>query len=38
MAGYIIVQVDVKDTEAYKTYIPQVPPTIEQFGGEFVVR
>ncbi len=28
MAGYIIVQVNVEDPEAYKTYVPQVPPTL----------
>ncbi len=38
MAGYIIVQVNVEDPEAYKTYVPQVPPTLEAYGGEFVVR
>jgi uncharacterized protein (DUF1330 family) len=38
MAAYIIVQVDVKDPETYDAYRKQVLPTIEAFGGEFVVR
>jgi uncharacterized protein (DUF1330 family) len=38
MAAYIIVQVDVTDPEIYETYRQQVPPTLEMFGGEFIVR
>lgn len=38
MAAYIIVQVEVTDADAYETYKTQVPPTLEAFGGEFVVR
>jgi len=38
MAGYVIVQVDVHDAEKFEQYRPQVPPTLEQYGGEYVVR
>ncbi len=38
MAAYIIVQVEVQDPETYDAYRKQVLPTIEAFGGEFVVR
>ncbi len=38
MPAYIIVQVEVTDPEAYKTYAAQVLPILEQYGGEFVVR
>ena len=38
MPAYIIVQVEVTDPEAYKTYAAQVPPILEKYGGEFVVR
>jgi uncharacterized protein (DUF1330 family) len=38
MPGYVIVSVDVLDPEAYRTYQQQVPPTIQQFGGRFIVR
>ncbi|MCP4327679.1 MAG: DUF1330 domain-containing protein [Alphaproteobacteria bacterium] len=38
MAGYIIVQVDIKDPETYDTYRKQVLPTIEAHGGQFLAR
>lgn len=37
-AGYVIAQINVTDPEAYQGYIPMVQPTIERFGGEFLVR
>jgi len=38
MAGYVIVDVDVHDAEAYGEYRRLVAPTIEKYGGRFVVR
>ena len=38
MAAYVIVQVEVTDPDAYEVYKGQVPPTLDAFGGEFVVR
>lgn len=38
MAAFIIVQVDVTDPETFETYRAQVPPTLEAYGGEYVVR
>ena len=38
MAGYVIADVDVHDTEAYDEYRKLVAPTIEKYGGRFVVR
>ena len=38
MPAFIIVQVDVTDPEAFATYRDQVPPTLESFGGEYMVR
>lgn len=38
MAGYIIAQIDVTDPDKFKDYSSKVSPTIEAFGGEFVVR
>ena len=38
MAGYIIADVDVHDAEAYGEYRKLVAPTIEKYGGKFVVR
>ncbi len=38
MAAYIIVQIDITDPEAFDVYRAQVPPTLELFGGEYIVR
>jgi uncharacterized protein (DUF1330 family) len=38
MAGYVIAQIKVNDPEAYEEYKKQVGPTIEKFGGKFVIR
>jgi uncharacterized protein (DUF1330 family) len=38
MAAYVIVQVDIKDPVRYADYRTMVPPTLEKFGGRFVVR
>ena len=38
MPAFIIVQVDVTDPEAFATYRNQVPPTLEPFGSEYMVR
>ena len=38
MPGYIIVDVEVTDPDRYKRYVAQVPPTIEAYGGRFLVR
>lgn len=36
--GYVIAQITVTDPEVYPSYVAQVQPTIEHFGGEFLVR
>lgn len=36
--GYVIAQINVTDPDRYKTYVGQVLPTIEMFGGAFLVR
>ena len=36
--GYVIAQINVTDPETYPTYVAKVQPTIEHFGGEFLVR
>jgi uncharacterized protein (DUF1330 family) len=38
MAAYVVVQVDVKDPVRYENYKKMVPPSIEKFGGRFLVR
>ena len=38
MSGYVIANINVKNTEAYKEYIGKVLPTVQKFGGEYLVR
>ena len=38
MSGYVIANIDVKNSEAYKEYIDKVKPIVEKFGGEYLVR
>ena len=38
MSGYVIANINVKNSEAYKEYIGKVKPTVEKFGGEYLVR
>ena len=38
MAAYVIVQVNVNDPGRYEDYKKMVPPSIEKFGGRFLVR
>ena len=38
MAAYVIVQVNVNDPKRYEEYKTMVPPTLEAFGGRFLVR
>ena len=38
MSAYVIVQVDVKDQTRYEDYKKVVPPSLEKFGGRFLVR
>ncbi len=36
--GYVIAQINVLDPVSYADYVKRVLPTIELFGGEFLVR
>jgi uncharacterized protein (DUF1330 family) len=38
MSAFVVVQVEVKDPARYEAYKRMVPPTLEKFGGRFVVR
>jgi uncharacterized protein (DUF1330 family) len=38
MAAYLVVEVDVHDTEPYENYKTMVPPSLEAYGGRFLVR
>ena len=38
MSAYLIVEVEVRDPDTYARYREQVGPTLEQYGGRFLVR
>ena len=38
MSWFVIANIDVKDSEAYKEYVGKVVPTVKKFGGEYLVR
>jgi uncharacterized protein (DUF1330 family) len=38
MAGYVIADITITDAVGYDEYRKMVPPTLEKYGGEFVVR
>ena len=38
MSAYVIAEVEVTDSETFEEYRKLVPPTIEAFGGRYVVR
>lgn len=38
MPAYIVVEVEVLDPQRYESYKAMVPPSLEAFGGRFVVR
>jgi len=38
MAAYAIVQVDVKDDDAYAKYAALAGPAVAKYGGEFLAR
>jgi uncharacterized protein (DUF1330 family) len=38
VSAYVVVQVDVKDPVRYDAYKTMVPPSLEKYGGRFVVR
>ena len=38
MAAYVIVDIEVTDPERYAEYIKAAPPTIEAYGGRYIVR
>ena len=38
MSAYVVVQVEIKDPVRYADYRKMVPPSIEKYGGRFLVR
>jgi len=38
MSAYVVVQIDVQDAETYESYKELAPPSIERYGGRYIVR
>jgi len=38
MPAYVVVEIDVTDTEAYERYKAMAPPSIALYGGRYLVR
>ncbi len=38
MPAFVVVQIEVTDPERYEDYKKRVPPTVEAYGGRFLVR
>lgn len=38
MTAYVIVDNDVHDPEPYREYLALITPTVERYGGRYVVR
>jgi uncharacterized protein (DUF1330 family) len=38
MPAYVITEIDVTNTEAFKEYAPQVQPSFAPFGGRYLAR
>ena len=36
--GYVIAQIDVTDAASYPAYVKAVQPTVDRYGGTFLVR
>ena len=38
MPAYVIAEVEITNADGYKEYAAQVPATVQQYGGRFIVR
>ena len=38
MSAYVVVDIDVKDPEAYKEYVALAPASVEAHGGKYLAR
>ena len=36
--GYVVLEFTIKDPEGFRDYAQRTPPTVQQYGGRFVVR
>ena len=38
MSVYLVAQIDITDPDTFKTYGERVAPTVEQYGGRYLIR
>lgn len=38
MAAYVVVEIEIRDADAYEEYRRIAPPSIARYGGHYVVR
>jgi uncharacterized protein (DUF1330 family) len=38
MPAYVVVEIEITDPETYGRYVQQVQPSLDAYGGRFVVR
>ena len=38
MPAYLIAQINVTNEDSYKEYLAKVTPTVEKYGGEYIIR
>ena len=38
MSAYLIAQINVTNEDSYKEYLAKVTPTVEKYGGEYIIR
>ena len=38
MSAYLIAQINVTNEDSYKEYLEKVTPTVEKYGGEYIIR
>ena len=38
MTGYVIFNINIKNSEGYKEYVAKIGDIIKKFGGEYLVR
>lgn len=38
MTAYVVSRVEIRDPDAMQRYLAEAPPTVERFGGRYLVR
>ena len=38
MSAYVLVQINITNSESYKGYLEKVTPTVKKYKGEYIIR